>query len=664
MVFFLWWVPVGILCSLCEFILSVAVTVMILALLGLIPLVLLSCALLHFASIMSRPFVGVLAALRRGESIDSVSAFLFIACIHSVNYGVLLWYPCFWIAFVGVIGYFCCAMVGSAALFLVFLTSACLCLDLFMSRWCCIWFAALLRRPLSSSVVILYLLIKGCGNTCGAIVWRLLLLCKTPLRGVLLCRILCCIVDSCSRPYGDIFVFLNSLFVFVLPVHLGFFCPFVSGISFLLVSVDFLPWPLVPFFLAKELLNPTFGDEGHPGYRCPQGSLSKVLKTPPDGDCFYYCMAAYRNLECFLSWRQQQTVDGWYPPSVAPRASSLARDVRDQVVLFMRSHGANAQADRLLLSGYDGWPDEVDFKFFSAYIGVAFEIVQPMTPRMRPLVYGTGRVGLRLQRLMLPQGCWHYEVVQIWAPSDIRSWFVSAPSGRPVRRRILGKRPAPVALEHIQESIPVLPSFSAASSSASTEVPACLVVEEKSAPMSVDPASSPQSLPIPSRKASLQDLDDLSPVLLEFCRVARKQPGSLRDALRDFLQKEQHLSVTEAIVREWLSNNGFGRPASQAASLPGETVVSRAAELNQFADSLRAWQASNYGYKRIRTLLHSELSVRCSVQSLRTWLANHPLDARPAEVLSCLCVNIHIYIYTYIHNMYKYIHNIYKYIHL
>ena len=85
----------------------------------------------------------------------------------------------------------------------------------------------------------------------------------------------------------------------------------------------------------------------------------------------------------------------------------------------------------------------------------------------------------------------------------------------------------------------------------------------------------------------------------------------------------------------------------QAALLPDETVVSRNTDLDQFADSLRAWQASNYGYKRIRTLLHSELRVRCPVQPLRTWLANHPLDARPAEVLLCLCVNIHIYIYIY-----------------
>ena len=567
MAFLLWSLLVGIrwhCCSLCEFILSVAVSLLTLASLWLIPLVLLTCACLRFVASMSRPFVGVLAALRRGESIDSVSAFVFIGCLHAVNFGVLLWCPCFWIAFVGVIGYFFCAMVASAVLCLVFLTSACLCLDLFLSRWCCIWFAALLRRPLSSSVVILYLLIMGCGNICRAIIWRLLLLCHTPLRVVLLCRILCCLVDSCSRPYGDIFVFLNSIFVFVLPVHLGLFCPLVSGISFLLVSVDFLPWPLLPFFLAKELLNPTFGDEDHPGYLCPQGSLSEVLKTPPDGDCFYYCMAAYKNPRCFLSWQQQQTVDGWYPSSVGPQASSLACNVRVQVVRFMRSHGANAQADRLLLSGYDGWPDEEDFKYFSAYIGVAFEVVQPLCSRMLPLVYGTGRVGLRLQRVMLPQGCWHYEVQQIWAPSDIRSWFVSAPSGRPVRRRILGKRPAPVALEHNQESIPVLPSVSAASSSASTEVPACLDVEEKNASLSGDPASSSKSLPIPSRKASLQDLDDLSPALLEFCRVAGKRPGSLYVAVRDFLQQEYRLSVTVAVVLEWLRLNGFGRPASKA----------------------------------------------------------------------------------------------------
>ena len=92
----------------------------------------------------------------------------------------------------------------------------------------------------------------------------------------------------------------------------------------------------------------------------------------------------------------------------------------------------------------------------------------------------------------------------------------------------------------------------------------------------------------------------------------------------------------------------------QAAPVQGETVVSRTAELDQFADSLRAWQACNYGYKKIKTMLLSELRVSCPVQPLRTWLANHPLDAGPAEVLWCLCVNIHIY--TYIRNIYKYIY--------
>ena len=69
---------------------------------------------------------------------------------------------------------------------------------------------------------------------------------------------------------------------------------------------------------------------------------------------------------------------------------------------------------------------------------------------------------------------------------------------------------------------------------------------------------------MPLRKASLQDLDALSPALFDFCRVAVKRPGSLHVALRDFVQTEHHLSVTQVTIVEWLRNNGFGRPVSKA----------------------------------------------------------------------------------------------------
>ena len=72
---------------------------------------------------------------------------------------------------------------------------------------------------------------------------------------------------------------------------------------------------------------------------------------------------------------------------------------------------------------------------------------------------------------------------------------------------------------------------------------------------------------------------------------------------------------------------------TQAAAAQGETVVSRQDDLEPYAVSLRAWQACNYGYKKIKTLLLSELGVSCPPQPLRTWLANHPLDAAAAQVL-------------------------------
>ena len=72
---------------------------------------------------------------------------------------------------------------------------------------------------------------------------------------------------------------------------------------------------------------------------------------------------------------------------------------------------------------------------------------------------------------------------------------------------------------------------------------------------------------------------------------------------------------------------------NQAATAQGETVVSRHADLDPYAESLRAWQACNHGYKKIKTLLLTELGVSCPPQPLRTWLANHPLDAAAAQVM-------------------------------
>ena len=118
-----------------------------------------------------------------------------------------------------------------------------------------------------------------------------------------------------------------------------------------------------------------------------------------------------------------QTEAGFF---VGPQADSLvllARAMRDRVLSLLRDDHLFEQAERLLLPGYAGYPDEEDFPYISRVLGHAFEVVQPGSS-MAPLVYGSGPVALRVARVLQADGqghrSWHYVVEQAWRSSPRR----------------------------------------------------------------------------------------------------------------------------------------------------------------------------------------------------------------------------------------------------
>ena len=121
---------------------------------------------------------------------------------------------------------------------------------------------------------------------------------------------------------------------------------------------------------------------------------------------------------------------GFFLGPDAPSMLQRALSIRDEVVRLLSADGFHEQANRLLISGEAGQPDEEDFPYIARALGFAFEVVQPDIP-MAPLVYGNGPVALRVLRHLQkdPAGhaSWHYVVEQAWRPVSAK------------RRRIVGK---------------------------------------------------------------------------------------------------------------------------------------------------------------------------------------------------------------------------------
>jgi hypothetical protein len=148
--------------------------------------------------------------------------------------------------------------------------------------------------------------------------------------------------------------------------------------------------------------------------------LSGHLLTPPDDRCFYYCFVYDSVPDLYLACAQNDA--GFFLDTEdAKRFAKDADDFRDRVVARIRLAGFHQQADRLLLPGEAGEPDEEDFQYFAAERGGAFDIIHPDVEGYEPLVYGGGPVSLRLRRTQIRNPgdgrfAWHYEPEQRWAP--------------------------------------------------------------------------------------------------------------------------------------------------------------------------------------------------------------------------------------------------------
>jgi len=101
----------------------------------------------------------------------------------------------------------------------------------------------------------------------------------------------------------------------------------------------------------------------HPGY-VGTGLLDRPCTMAPDGLCLYHCLVAARN-------------DDNYTGMTLSERATLAKGLRCATICLLREHGRSHQADRLRLSGYDGYPDEEDFMYIAMASKVSFEIEQP-----------------------------------------------------------------------------------------------------------------------------------------------------------------------------------------------------------------------------------------------------------------------------------------------
>ena len=103
--------------------------------------------------------------------------------------------------------------------------------------------------------------------------------------------------------------------------------------------------------------------------------------------------------------------------------SSLTEDhakrLRQKVYRRIREDKLFDQAERLMKSGAEGYPDEPDFKYFAAVAGFSFSIVQ--APIHEPLVYGSGPVCLKLRRHEVADGAGHlsphFDIISYEAPA-------------------------------------------------------------------------------------------------------------------------------------------------------------------------------------------------------------------------------------------------------
>ena len=156
--------------------------------------------------------------------------------------------------------------------------------------------------------------------------------------------------------------------------HYGVFCrPISMWIVVLIGLLSDLPTSIFCIALVAETVYPTLGDDDciaiaddgpvqamHPGY-AGDVLLDAPAQMPPDGLCLYHCIAGAANYASYMAL------------SAADRAV-LAEQLRQKAIATLREHGLSSQAERLSLSGPEGYPDEPDFLYIAMASGLSFEV--------------------------------------------------------------------------------------------------------------------------------------------------------------------------------------------------------------------------------------------------------------------------------------------------
>ena len=215
----------------------------------------------------------------------------------------------------------------------------------------------------------------------------------------------------------------------------------------LMVSlISDIPQPIYLCTLFAETIYPTLGDDDddtnddhdftndcyidgellsppqkyvHPGYAGP-GILDTTKSIAPDGLCLYHCLAAAAD------WA------GYTAMSTVHR-ELVATEFRQKTIALLLQQGMSIAAERLGLSGYDGYPDEPDFFYIASATGVSFEI-SGISDHYVPF-YGTSPVAARIHFGRVKDGAGHesdhYDLEQIYAgpPKGNGRWRLRRKTG-------------------------------------------------------------------------------------------------------------------------------------------------------------------------------------------------------------------------------------------
>ena len=178
-------------------------------------------------------------------------------------------------------------------------------------------------------------------------------------------------------------------------LHCGVLCRLISVLVVLICGLlACVPATVLCITLAIEAIHPTMGDDEcvvvadadpvaalHPGYVGTERLLDSPARMAPDGLCLYHCLVAARDYVSYVAMS-------------VPERVTLAEQLRQKSINILKEHGLASQAERLSLSGKDGYPDEPDFLYIAMASGAPFEVAG-ISPGYVPH-YGTSPIAARV----------------------------------------------------------------------------------------------------------------------------------------------------------------------------------------------------------------------------------------------------------------------------